>query len=96
MIAAVPSYAIAPCLIIVGLAMLDHINSIDFTNFEDAIPAFLSIILMPLASSISIGLGFGFISYLIIKLAVRKFDEIHWMLYIICAMFVANLAVGGA
>jgi xanthine/uracil/vitamin C permease (AzgA family) len=96
LIAAVPSYAIAPTLIIVGLAMLDHINQIDFADFEEAVPAFLTIILMPLAHSISIGLGFGFISYVVIKLAVRKPQEIHWMLYVICALFVINLAAGGA
>lgn len=96
LISAVPSFAIAPTLIIVGLAMLDHINSIDFTDFEEAIPAFMCIILMPLAHNISTGLGFGFLSYVIIKLALRKPSEVHWVLYPICILFVVNLAFGGA
>ncbi len=95
LIAAVPSYAISPCLIVVGLAMLDQVGNINFADFEEGLPAFLTILLMPLAHNISIGLGFGFISYLLIKVTLRKFDEIHWMLYLICAMFVMNLAFGG-
>jgi xanthine/uracil/vitamin C permease (AzgA family) len=95
LIAAVPSYAIAPCLIIVGLAMLDHINSIDFKDFEEAIPAFMTIILMPLTHNISTGLGFGFLSYVVIKLGLGKPRDVHWMLYPICALFIVNIAFGG-
>jgi AGZA family xanthine/uracil permease-like MFS transporter len=93
--AAVPSYAINPTLIVVGLAMLDHITAINFTDFEEALPAFLTIILMPLTFNISTGLGFGFLAYVVIKLGLGKPREVHWVLYPICALFIVNIAFGG-
>ncbi len=75
LIAAVPPYATAPALIIVGIFMMRGIGQINFYNFEEAAPAFLTILLMPLTYSIATGLAFGFISHVLIKLALGKFRD---------------------
>ena len=63
----------------------------DFNDFTEAIPAFLTIILMPLTYSISIGLSFGFISYVILKLAMGKVKDISVLMWIIAALSLLNL-----
>ncbi len=75
LIGAVPPYATAPALIIVGIFMMRGIGQIDFYSFEEAAPAFLTILLMPLTYSIATGLAFGFISQVVIKLALGKYRE---------------------
>ena len=84
----VPSAATAPALIIVGVLMLKGAVSIDWNDMECAIPAFLTIAMMPFAYSISDGIGFGFISYSIIKVARGKAKEVPVLVYIIAALFV--------
>ena len=84
----VPSAATAPALIIVGVLMLKGAASIDWNDLECAIPAFLTISMMPFAYSISDGIGFGFISYSIIKVARGKAKEVPVLVYIIAALFV--------
>jgi len=75
LIAAVPAYATAPALIMVGIFMMRGIGQIDFYDFEEAAPAFLTVLLMPLTYSIANGLAFGFISYVAIKVALGKARE---------------------
>jgi len=87
----VPAYATAPALIIVGVYMFKNIKEINFSDFTDAIPAFLTIVLMPLTFSISIGLSFGFISYVILKSVVGKVGEISLLMWGIAALSVLNL-----
>lgn len=65
---AIPAFATAPALIIVGVFMLRGVGQIDFYDFEEALPAFLTLTLMPLTFSIATGLAFGFVSYVMIKL----------------------------
>ena len=84
----IPSAATAPALIIVGVLMMKGAVSIDWNDLECAIPAFLTISMMPFAYSISDGIGFGFISYSIIKLARGKAKEVPVLVYIIAALFV--------
>ena len=84
----IPSAATAPALIIVGVLMLKGAVSIDWNDMECAIPAFLTISMMPFAYSISDGIGFGFISYSIIKLARGKAKEVPVLVYIIAVLFV--------
>jgi AGZA family xanthine/uracil permease-like MFS transporter len=72
LIAAVPAYATAPALIIVGMFMMRGIGQIDFYDFEEAAPSFITFILMPLTYSIATGLAFGLISYVVIKLFLGK------------------------
>ncbi|PLX93480.1 MAG: guanine permease [Desulfuromonas sp.] len=76
LIAAIPPYATAPALIVVGLFMMRSIGQIDFYRFDEGGPAFLTFILMPLSYSIATGLSFGFISYFLLKLFGGKGREI--------------------
>lgn len=83
----IPSPATAPALILVGLFMLEPIKEIDLVDFTEAIPAFITLIIMPLTYSIADGIAFGMISYVIIKLATGKFKEVHIAAYIVSALF---------
>jgi AGZA family xanthine/uracil permease-like MFS transporter len=84
----IPSAATAPALIIVGVLMLAVVKNIDWHNFEDAFPAFMTIAIMPLAYSIAEGIGFGFISYTVVKMCRGKFKEIPVLMYILSAIFI--------
>lgn len=87
----VPPYATAPALIMVGLLMMRRIVDIDFKDMEIAIPCFLVIILVSLTYSISTGLAFGFVFYVLIKIMLRKYREIAPVLWIIFALSVLHL-----
>ena len=84
----IPSAATAPALIIVGMFMIGNVAKIDWSDVEVALPCFLTIAMMPFAYSISDGIGFGFISYTLIKMARGKFKEVPVLLYILSALFV--------
>jgi len=77
LIGAVPAYATAPALILVGVFMMRGIGQIDFYNFEEAAPAFLTFVLMPLTFSIATGLAFGFVSFVLIKLLLGKWRQLN-------------------
>ena len=77
----------APALIVVGFLMMTVMSKIDFKDYEIAIPAFLTIIIMPFTYSISYGIGFGFISYTLIKLFRGKFRDLHPLMIIVSALF---------
>jgi len=94
LIGIVPGYATAPALIIVGVYMFKNIKEIQFSDFSEGIPAFLTIILMPLTYSISIGLSFGFISYVVLKAVAGKYNEVSWLMWLIAALSVINLWLG--
>lgn len=85
---AIPGAATAPVLILVGLMMLTPIKDIDLEDYSEAIPAFLCIIFMPLAYSISDGIVLGMISYVVINLASGKYKKLSVGMYIIAALFV--------
>jgi len=89
----VPSAATAPALIIVGVFMLKSAAEISWNDMEIAIPCFLTIITMPFAYSIGDGIGFGFISYSIIKIARGKFKEVPVLIYILSIAFGAMFAL---
>lgn len=84
----IPGAATAPALIIVGVLMMKSAAKIAWDDIEEAIPAFLTIVIMPFAYSISDGIAFGFISYVIIKLVRGKFKKIPLLMYIISALFI--------
>ena len=84
----IPGSATAPALVIVGVYMLKNAASIDWGDFEIALPCFLTIAIMPFSYSISDGIGFGFISYSLIKVLRGKFREVPVLLYIISALFI--------
>lgn len=82
----IPAEATAPALIIVGVLMVGAVAKIDFEDFTEAFPAFLTIIFMPLAFSIADGIAFGFIAFPIVKLVAGKYKEVHWLLYILAVI----------
>ncbi len=90
---AIPAFATAPALVMVGFFMMSELKNIDFQSVENGIPVFITIVLMPLTFSISIGLGFGFLSYVFLKIALGKAREVHPILYPICAIFLLELSV---
>ncbi|MBI5573084.1 MAG: NCS2 family permease [Elusimicrobia bacterium] len=83
----------APALIIVGFLMMSSIKGIDFKKTEEGIPAFLTIIGMPLTYNISHGIGFGFVSYTLIKLFTGKAKELHPLIYIVSLLFIINFTL---
>lgn len=89
----VPAFATAPALIIVGVFMFKNIKLIDFTDFGEAIPAFLIIIMMPLTFSISNGLSFGFISYVGINAVSGKHKRISPVMWVIAILAIVNIVV---
>ena len=78
---------IAPALIVIGSVMVKGIRLIPWDDPTEALPAFLTILLMPLAVSISTGIVFGFISYSLLKLATGRADEVHWIIYVCSIAF---------
>jgi len=78
----------APALIIVGCLMMKCVSRIDWTEYSDAIPAFLTLIVMPLTFSISHGLAVGFISYPVVKALSGRGREVHWLVYLLAGLFV--------
>ena len=85
---AIPAAATAPALIIVGIYMMAGAAKIAWNDFEEAAPAFLTIAMMPFAYSISEGIGFGFISYCILKLCRGKGKEVPVLCYIVSVVFI--------
>ena len=90
---AVPGFATAPALIIVGYLMLSSCADIDWRDAGEAVPAFLTIVAMPFTYSISEGIMFGVISYTVINALAGKFSRIHWIMYILTALFIAKYAM---
>ncbi len=84
---AIPSYATASALVIVGALMMKSIKYIDFDDFTEGIPAFITLLTIPLTFSIANGLALGFITYVILKVFTGKYKEIHWIVYILAAIF---------
>ena len=77
----------APALVVVGFLMMTAVRFIPWEDMDEAIPAFLTILTLPLTFDISYGIGFGFISYVLIKLARGKPDEAHPLLYAVALLF---------
>jgi AGZA family xanthine/uracil permease-like MFS transporter len=88
----IPSQATAPALVLVGYLMFTLIKDVNVDDVEDGIPALLTIILMPLTYDITVGIGAGFISWVLIKMLKRKFTEIHWLMYAITISFLVYFA----
>jgi len=94
---AIPGYATAPALILVGALMTESIARIEWKDFTEAVPAFVTILTMPLTFSIATGLSLGLISYTLVKVAAGRFREISVLLWILTALFILRyiyLAVG--
>ena len=85
---AIPSAATAPILVIVGLFMMNPIKNIDFDNYAESIPAFITIIMMPLAYSISDGILLGMISYVVLNVMCGNFKKITPTMYVLAVLFI--------
>lgn len=92
----VPSAATAPALIVVGILMSASFADIEWTNFNVAVPAFITVVMTVLSYSISNGLAFGFIAYIIVKVSEGKFKEVHPIVYVSTILFIINFAIGAA
>ena len=92
---AIPSFATAPALIIVGFLMLTSVTKIDFNDYTEAIPAYIAIIAMPFMYSISEGIAMGVISYVVINLVCGKAKEkkISLLMYILAILFVLKYII---
>ncbi len=85
---AIPSFATAPALIMVGFLMMTSITKVDFEDYTEAIPAFMAIMAMPFMYSISEGISMGIISYTIIKLVSGRRKEISPLMYVLTVLFI--------
>ncbi len=84
----IPYEAAAPALVVVGFLMMSQIKDIDWSDYGIGIPAFLSMILMPFTYNISVGIGAGFISHVVIRLAQGQGKKVHPLLYLVSGLFV--------
>ncbi len=92
-VSAIPSEAAVPALVLVGFLMMQQVTGVDWADLEIAIPAFLTIVLMPFTYSITVGIGAGFVSYVLIKLVLGKARALHPLLLVVAALFVVYFAI---
>ena len=85
---AIPGYATAPALILVGVLMSQSLALVKWNDFTDALPAFITMLATPLAFSIATGLSLGLISFTVVKLAAGKFQEINALVWILTVLFI--------
>jgi adenine/guanine/hypoxanthine permease len=97
LIGAIPAAATAPALILVGCLMMSHVAEIDWSDYAVAIPAFLTIMAIPLTFSIANGLAFGFTAYVLLRVARGEFARVNWLVYVLAALFLLRFYyLGGA
>jgi AGZA family xanthine/uracil permease-like MFS transporter len=87
---AIPNAATAPALIVVGSLMIGHAAEIPWSDPVVAIPAFLTIVTIPLTFSIANGLAFGFTAYTLLKIARGEFRSVSWLVYALTLLFIAR------
>jgi adenine/guanine/hypoxanthine permease len=93
LVSIIPYEAATPALVLVGFLMMAQVRAIDWDDVEIAIPAFLTIVLMPFTYSIAVGIGAGFMAYVLIKLVRGKAADVHPLLWAVAAMFVVYFAI---
>ena len=89
----IPSFATAPVLIVLGLLMMEPITKIDFSDFSEGLPVFLTLMLTLLTYSITDGLAFGFISYVLIKVFTGKAKQVPISMYVISLLFIGMFII---
>jgi len=89
----IPNEAATPALVLVGFLMMTQVRNIDWDDIEIALPAFLTIVLMPFTYSITVGIGAGFIVYVLIKVVRGKMGVIHPLMWIVAVLFVLYFAI---
>jgi AGZA family xanthine/uracil permease-like MFS transporter len=87
LVTAIPSYATAPALILVGALMCGSVAKVNWDDFSDALPAFLTLVATPLTFSIATGLSLGLISYTLLKVGVGKYREISPLIWVLTVLF---------
>lgn len=90
----IPAFATAPALIIVGFYMMDSVTKITFSDYTEAIPAFLTMLVMPITYSISEGIVFGFVSYVLINLFTGNAKKLNVLMYVITALMIVKYIIG--
>ena len=93
LVSVVPFEAATPALVVVGFLMMSQVRHIDFRDYGLAIPAFLTIVLMPFTYSISNGIGAGFVSFVVIRAAQGRAREVHPLMWVVSALFVLYFAI---
>ena len=93
LVSVIPSEAAVPALVLVGFLMMQQVAGIAWNDTEIAIPAFLTIILMPFTYSISVGIGAGFLAYVLIKAVKGKATQVHPLLWIVAVLFLIYFAI---
>jgi AGZA family xanthine/uracil permease-like MFS transporter len=93
LVGVIPAQATAPALIVVGFLMISAIRDISFDKMEESLPAFITIVMIPFTYSIARGIGFGFLTYLLILIAQRRFRDINPLLVVVALLFVVSFIV---
>jgi AGZA family xanthine/uracil permease-like MFS transporter len=93
LVSVIPSEAAVPALVLVGFLMMQQVKGISWNDLEIAIPAFLTIILMPFTYSITVGIGAGFCAYILIKVVKGKADLVHPLLWVVGGLLVVYFAI---
>jgi len=96
LVAAIPTYATAPALILVGALMCGAVARVRWNDFTEAFPAFLTLVATPLTFSIATGLSLGLLSFTFLKLGSGRYREITPLIWILSALFVLRYAFLGA
>ncbi|MCL2466754.1 MAG: NCS2 family permease [Micrococcales bacterium] len=94
LVAVVPAEAAAPALVVVGFLMVTGVTDIDWKRYEIAIPAFVTMVLMPFTYSISAGIGAGVIVYVILQAATGRFRKVHPLIWLVAVLFVVYFLRG--
>jgi AGZA family xanthine/uracil permease-like MFS transporter len=92
LVTVIPHEAATPALVIVGFLMMTQIRHIDFTDYSIGIPAFLTLTIMPFTSSITNGIGAGFVSWTLIQVFTGKTREVKPLMWVVTAAFVVYFA----
>ncbi|MCW6678650.1 NCS2 family permease [Anaerococcus sp. NML200574] len=89
----IPSQATSAALVVVGLFMLSTVVEINFGDITESFPAFMTILMMPLAYSIAEGIAFGMISFVLIKVLTGKYKEVSWVMYVLAIIFLIRYMI---
>lgn len=89
----IPSQATSAALVVVGLFMLSTVVEINFGDITESFPAFMTILMMPLAYSIAEGIAFGMISFVLIKVLTGKYKEVSWVMYVLAVIFLIRYMI---
>ena len=93
LVANIPNEAAVPALVLVGFLMMSQVTGIDWTDVEIAIPAFLTIVLMPFTYSIAAGIGAGFVAFVLLKVVMGRYRAVHPLMWVVAGLFVVYFAI---